>query len=127
MTVSACGNVRGGLKYNVITLNPGTYTLTQTIGGSAGWARDLTIQGANSASGSSPAILDGGGTKRHLKAVSGSAIMLRNLKLINGVSAAPHAGYGGSIYVDGGTVTTEGCSFQTNAATGISYPEGGVI
>jgi hypothetical protein len=113
------------LNYNYITLAEGTYALTEPIGGTSGWGRDLALQGA----GKGLTILEGSSTYRHLYATSGSAIMLKDLSLINGVSMTPDALNGGSVYLDDASLTMQSCAMENNVADDGSggYPEGGAL
>ena len=128
-TVAGCGSIRAELNYNHISLSANTYTLTQAIGGASGWARDVCLVGAEptGADGALGTILDAGGMHRHIRTVAGSAVILIKIRLINGRTSAPEVDYGGSIHIEDGAFTLEGCLLEGNAAATNNFPEGGAI
>jgi hypothetical protein len=90
-----------------------------------GWARDLYLQGAGSAT----TTISGSNSHRHLFAIAGSAVMLSDLTLANGKSSAPFPADGGSIYVLNGFLQMSRVILQNNVADFLqaAYGEGGAV
>jgi hypothetical protein len=64
------------------------------------------------------AVFDAGGKDRFFIVESAVALMMSNVTLQNGNPVTGENGYGGAIYVHGGTITLSDCSFNGNTAGG---------